>query len=101
MTGSNSGIGEAIVKLFALLGAQVVITGRKETEIRKVSQEVLRLSPKGLKTLEVVADVTKTKDLEKLMSSTIKRFRKLDVLVNNPGIGVMATIRDKDFITNF
>jgi len=49
VTGSSSGIGEGIVKLFSLLGAQVVVTGRNVTGIARVAKEVQELSPKGLK----------------------------------------------------
>ena len=49
VTGSNSGIGEGIVKLLSLLGAQVVVTGRNATEIHDVAEEVQALSPKKLK----------------------------------------------------
>ena len=49
VTGSSSGIGEAIVKLFSILGANVVITGRNATEIKRVSKEVIDLSPNKLK----------------------------------------------------
>jgi len=49
VTGSNSGIGEQIVKLFSALGANVVVTGRKEAEVHRVAQEVQQLSPQKLK----------------------------------------------------
>ena len=49
VTGSSSGIGEGIVKLFALLGARVVVTGRNQTEIERVAEEVIELSPNKLK----------------------------------------------------
>ena len=49
VTGSSGGIGAQTVKLFSALGASVVVTGRKEDVVRKVGQEVQRLSPKGLK----------------------------------------------------
>ena len=49
VTGSSSGIGEGIVKLFALLGARVVVTGRNATEMERVAKEVLQLSPNKLK----------------------------------------------------
>ncbi|CAG2170344.1 unnamed protein product, partial [Oppiella nova] len=51
--------------------------------------------------LEVVADVTKNNDLERLINQTIEKFGKLDVLVNNVGIGVFTTIRDTNFITAY
>ena len=49
VTGSSSGIGEGIVKVLSLLGAQVVITGRNATEIERVAEECQQLSPKKLK----------------------------------------------------
>ena len=49
VTGSTSGIGEGIVKLFAVLGARVVVTGRNATNIRRVAEEVQNLSPNKLK----------------------------------------------------
>ena len=51
VSGSSSGIGEGIVKLFALLGARVVVTGRNATEVKNVAQEVLNLSPNKLKVI--------------------------------------------------
>ncbi|CAG2172801.1 unnamed protein product [Oppiella nova] len=100
-TGSSSGIGEGIVKLFSVLGASVVVTGRNATEITRVAEECQELSPNKLKPLEVVADVTKSDDLNRLLSETIKTFGKLDVLVNNAGIGPTAGVRDKAFMKVF
>ena len=45
VTGSNSGIGEGIVKLFSILGAKVVVTGKNATGVKRVAQEVQELSP--------------------------------------------------------
>jgi len=49
VTGSSSGIGAGTVKLFSLLGAKVVVTGRNQTRIKSVAEEVHKLSPHGLK----------------------------------------------------
>ncbi|CAG2176832.1 unnamed protein product, partial [Oppiella nova] len=101
VTGSSSGIGEGIAKLFSVLGAKVVVTGRKEDQVKRVAQEVQELSPKRLKPLAVVADVTKTDDLNRLLNQTIQTFGKLDVLVNNAGIGMFAGVKDKNFMKSF
>ncbi|CAG2106919.1 unnamed protein product, partial [Medioppia subpectinata] len=102
VTGSSSGIGEAIVKLFSLLGAKVVVTGRKAGEVKRVANEAHQLSPHKHRPLEVVADVTKPDDLKKLMDETIKTYGKLDVLVNNAGMFKMSGIRDnKNFIKTY
>jgi len=49
VTGSTSGIGAATVKLFSSLGAKVVVTGRNESNLNSVAEEVAKLSPQGLK----------------------------------------------------
>ncbi|XP_054168229.1 3-oxoacyl-[acyl-carrier-protein] reductase FabG-like [Oppia nitens] len=100
-TGSSSGIGAGIAKLFAQLGAHVVITGRKETEILKVANECQQLSPEKLKPLQVVGDVSKSEDLQRLLDETIKTFGQLDVLVNNAGIALSAGVTDKEFMPVF
>lgn len=48
ITGSSSGIGEAIAKEFAKLNYNLVITGRSEMDIRRVAQECKQLSPQSL-----------------------------------------------------
>lgn len=53
VTGSSSGIGLEITKLFSGLGAQTVITGRKAQDVDKAAQEVQSLSPNKLKVSHV------------------------------------------------
>src|SRR6185437_3382131 len=53
-TGSSSGIGEGIVKLFSVLGASVVVTGRNATEITRVAEECQELSPNKLKVFIII-----------------------------------------------
>ncbi|XP_054152621.1 3-oxoacyl-[acyl-carrier-protein] reductase FabG-like [Oppia nitens] len=100
-TGSSSGMGEDIVKLFSQLGANVVVTGRNATEIQRVANECQNLSPKKLKPLQVVADVSDDKQLTDLLKKTIDTYGKLDVLVNNAGIGGLKPIVDPKFMENF
>ena len=54
VTGSNSGIGEGIVKLFSILGANVVVTGREADDVQRVAKEVEELSPKKLKVYSII-----------------------------------------------
>ncbi len=49
VTGSSSGIGEAIAIHLSQLGAQLVITGRNEDNVKRVAKQCLSISPKGLK----------------------------------------------------
>ncbi|XP_054161164.1 3-oxoacyl-[acyl-carrier-protein] reductase FabG-like [Oppia nitens] len=91
VTGSGAGIGASIVKLYSALGANVVITSRSEDALHKVAVDAQQLSPKKLKPLEVIADLTKSDDLNNLLNKTIETFGKLDILVNNAG-GLHATL---------
>ncbi|CAG2106914.1 unnamed protein product [Medioppia subpectinata] len=101
VTGSSGGIGEAIVKLFAYLGAQIVVTGRNVESIKRVAAEARELSPKKLKPLEVVADLQKSVDLKRLLIETIDTYGRLDVLVNNAGVGSVSSVRDDNFMNAF
>jgi NADP-dependent 3-hydroxy acid dehydrogenase YdfG len=49
VTGSTSGMGESVAKLFSSLGAKVVVTGRNKIQLEKAGNEVSELSPHGLK----------------------------------------------------
>ncbi|XP_054152625.1 3-oxoacyl-[acyl-carrier-protein] reductase FabG-like [Oppia nitens] len=98
-TGSSSGMGEDIVKVFSQFGAHVVVTGRNATEIQRVANECEKLSPKKLKPLQVVADVSDDKQLADLLKKTIDTYGKLDVLVNNAGIGKPSPIANPKFMS--
>ncbi|CAG2117096.1 unnamed protein product [Medioppia subpectinata] len=98
VTGSSSGIGEGIVKLFAYLGAKVVVTGRNVSRIHTVAQEAQQLSPLKLKPLEVSSDLTKAGGVERLISETIKAYGRLDVLVNDAGQYPQSDVHDKNLL---
>ena len=83
VTGGNSGIGEATAKLFAKEGASVVITARREEELKRVADEI---TAEGGKCVYVPGDVTVTADVENVVQKTIEAFGRIDILVNNAGI---------------
>ncbi|CAG2110128.1 unnamed protein product [Medioppia subpectinata] len=101
ITGSSSGIGAAIALLFAKSGANVVVTGRNAGRVSEVAKQCLDVSPDGLKALEVVADVTRDEDLQRLVDTTITTFGKIDVMVNNAGSALKADITATDFMDNY
>ncbi|CAG2104090.1 unnamed protein product, partial [Medioppia subpectinata] len=89
------------VKLFSALGANVVVTGLKDTDIQRVVKEAQALSPKGLKPLGLVADLTKMDQLTHLLVETVKSFGRLDVLVNNAGLYLLADVADPRYLDIF
>ncbi|XP_053625110.1 3-oxoacyl-[acyl-carrier-protein] reductase FabG-like [Plodia interpunctella] len=89
VTGASSGIGAATAILFAKEGADVVLVGRNETKLKKVTQDCATF---GKHPLVIKADVSDDDDNRRIINDTIAKFNKLDVLVNNAGISRMGPI---------
>ncbi len=83
ITGATSGIGRAITALFVKEGAKVVFAGRGEQSGLALEQELKLISPD---VLFVMTDVTKTEDLQYLVNTTVEKYGRIDVLVNNAGV---------------
>jgi len=90
VTGGNSGIGEAIVKNFSEQGAKLVIFGRNEERLEKVSQSL------DGDNIVVQGDVKNLSDIDRLMDETEKHYGKIDVLVANAGVADKAHVSDID-----
>ena len=81
ISGGTSGIGARAAELFVAEGAFVTVGGRREPEGKELTG---RLGPASW---FVAADVTVEADVERLITETVSRFGRLDVLINNAGIG--------------
>ncbi len=87
VTGGSTGIGRAIAHQLAAAGHQVLITGRNE--------ETLREAAAGHDNVEyIVADVAKPEDNERVFQEIASRHGRLDVLVNNAGVGTPAPLTE-------
>lgn len=84
ITGAASGIGEAAAKLFAAEGASVVVSDITEDKGTKVVEDIKKA---GGKAIFVKSDTSRPEDHERLVRETVKAFGKLDIAVNNAGIG--------------
>jgi NAD(P)-dependent dehydrogenase (short-subunit alcohol dehydrogenase family) len=82
VTGGTSGIGRAISLGLANAGADVIPTGRRQTEIDSTAAEI---EAHGRKTLRQSADVCNRATLEALLVSAIDHFGKVDILINCAG----------------
>ena len=91
ISGGARGIGAAIAKLFAREGAKVVIGDVLEEEGRKTETEI---NETGGESLFLRMDVTSEDEWQQAVASTLARFGKLDVLVNNAGIGDTGKVED-------
>lgn len=92
ITGSSRGIGKATAILFAKEGAKVVVNCKDQTEDAKKVVSTIG----NTKAIFIQADVSKEDDVKRLVSETIKKFGKIDILINNAG----AIFREGDWKSN-
>ncbi len=84
ITGAGSGIGEATTLLFARNGASVMLADMDLEGAERVLAEVKKNGGQGAM---VKADVSDPKECEHMVAETVKHFGRLDIAVNNAGIG--------------
>jgi cyclopentanol dehydrogenase len=91
VSGGARGIGASVARLFVREGAAVLIGDVLEAEGRAVEAD---LWTAGGNALFVRLDVTDEGDWDRAVSAAVERFGRLDVLVNNAGVGVQSRIED-------
>jgi NAD(P)-dependent dehydrogenase (short-subunit alcohol dehydrogenase family) len=89
VTGGSSGIGKAIVDLFAAEGARVVAAARRQSLLDEVADE---LRGRGLELETLSVDVRSPTEVKAMVEKTIELFGRLDVLVNCAGIGLLDPV---------
>ena len=86
ITGGSSGIGLATAKRFVEEGAHVVITGRREKELKEAAAFIKR------NVTTVVGDVSRLEDLDRLYAVVKEKHGHIDVLFANAGAGTIAPL---------
>lgn len=81
ITGGGTGLGKAMGVYFLKLGANLVITSRKQDVLQKTADEMEEKT--GGKVLAVACDVREIEQLENVLAKTLARFGTVDVLLNN------------------
>jgi NAD(P)-dependent dehydrogenase (short-subunit alcohol dehydrogenase family) len=84
VTGASRGIGAATARLLARQGASVVLAARSEDEM---ARNVLAIEADGGRAVAVKTDVTDAASVEALINQTVDTFGRLDIAVNNAGLG--------------
>jgi dehydrogenase/reductase SDR family protein 4 len=95
VTGSTKGIGKSIAENMAALGAKVIISSRKPEACDAVAEEI---QDKGFEATAIPCHIGRKDALEELVSKTIQKYEKIDILVcnaaTNPVYGPMLTAGD-------
>jgi NAD(P)-dependent dehydrogenase (short-subunit alcohol dehydrogenase family) len=89
VTGANSGIGLGIAKSALAVGDRVVATGRNMEKLRTAFADV---SPDNLELIPL--DVTEATQAQKAVEGAVKRFGRIDVLVNNAGYSLLGNFEE-------
>lgn len=87
ITGSSSGIGQALAFEYASNGARLVLAARNISKLTELANE---LREGGSEVLEVETDVSREADCRRMIAQAVDRFGGIDILINNAGISMRA-----------
>src|SRR5690348_5573170 len=93
VTGGSSGIGKALAEVFGINGSQILVTGRNKNEL---DATVDQLRQKGITISGFRADVSLEQDNKAMAEEAIRKYGRIDVLINNAGISMRSLFEDVD-----
>ncbi|ETF03848.1 oxidoreductase [Advenella kashmirensis W13003] len=91
ITGASSGFGRGTALALSAMGANVVLAARRTTELKELATEI---SAAGGDALSVTIDVSQPSEVARLATASIDRFGRIDVWINNVGIGALGLFWD-------
>ena len=92
VTGCSTGLGVQMAKALASQGANIVVVARRQNLIEQVAEEIH--NEFRVETLPVVCDITDTAAVEAMVDAALKKFGRIDILINNAGTGAVAPAED-------
>lgn len=93
ITGSTRGVGLATAAEFLKYGDRVVIFSRDKHHVEEATRHLLSLGEKE-NLLALVGDVRKQRDVERIVNQSLKRYGRIDVLINNAGVAAYRPIEE-------
>ena len=94
VTGSSRGIGLAIAKGLAAEGCFVTLCARKHGTLRSAATDVAEIAGGRERVLAVPGDVSRTEDIQGIITQTVQTFGGIDIVINNVGLGRGAGLLD-------
>jgi NAD(P)-dependent dehydrogenase (short-subunit alcohol dehydrogenase family) len=91
ITGASSGIGLAVAHVLGELGHGLTVAARRPEKLANAAQE---LRDSGYEVEEVAGNMASEEDVQRVVAAHRARFGRLDVLVNNAGVGIGAAVAD-------
>lgn len=91
ITGSSRGIGKAIAFELLKQGAYVVLNGRKHQRLQETEKELKKLSDR---VMSVCCDISTIEGSNTLIESTVNKYKKIDILINNAGVSMRGQMAD-------
>jgi NAD(P)-dependent dehydrogenase (short-subunit alcohol dehydrogenase family) len=93
VTGASSGLGVTFARGLSAAGARVALAARRAERLEAVASQV---QSAGGEALVVPCDVARERDVDRLVSSVLERFGRIDVLVNNAGMVHVGPAEEED-----
>jgi gluconate 5-dehydrogenase len=93
VTGGGRGLGKTMALALADAGAHITLIDILVSQTKEVAEEILQ---KGKRSLVVKADVTKPREVQMMVSHVMKHFGRIDILINNAGINIIAPAESFD-----
>ena len=93
VTGASRGIGEAISRRLAADGARVALAARDEEACQRIAREI---EAAGGEAIALRCDVTDSRSIAETIAAIVSQWRRIDVLVNNAGLGGPTPLDDPD-----
>lgn len=98
ITGASSGMGAETARAFGREGAKVVLAARREEKGEAVAQEI---RDAGGEAIFVKTDTLELGDLENLVQTTVDKYGRIDVVINNAGTGNFFNLHEMDLEHDF